>query len=207
MPEPSGNVVSRFVVQQQEDGGLRAKHITYDDAIWTKREFLACTDERFRPINCNTGPDGCLYIVDMYRGILQHRVYVTSFLRKQILERMDAIIEFAELGDFIDEPIATYSAGMIARLGFSTAFQIDPDVLLIDEVLGVGDAAFVEKSAEVLREKIRSKKTVVLVSHSAHKLRQLCDRAVWIHDGTTRAEGKTGEVIDAYEAFLRDTLK
>ena len=123
--------------------------------------------------------------------------------RRQILERMDAIIEFSELGDFIDQPIATYSSGMTARLGFSTAFQIDPDVLLIDEVLGVGDAAFVEKSSEVLREKIRSNKTVVLVSHSAAKLRELCDRAVWIHDGVSRAEGKTDEVIRAYTEFLK----
>jgi putative membrane-bound dehydrogenase-like protein len=87
IPEPSGNVVSRFAIEEQSNGTIRGKHIAYDDPKWEKREFLACTDERFRPINAYTGPDGCLYIVDMYRGILQHRVFVTSFLRKQILER------------------------------------------------------------------------------------------------------------------------
>ncbi len=87
VPEPSGNVVSYFDMESRDDGSLRAHHKSFDDAKWGKREFLACTDERFRPINVETGPDGCLYIVDMYRGILQHKVYVTTFLRKQILER------------------------------------------------------------------------------------------------------------------------
>jgi len=87
IPEPSGNVVSRFKLEEREDGSVRGQHISYDDPKWEKREFLASTDERFRPVNAYTGPDGCLYIVDMYRGILQHKVYVTSFLRKQILER------------------------------------------------------------------------------------------------------------------------
>lgn len=86
VPEPAANVVARFDIKES-DGRLRAHHIAYDDPDWTKREFVSCTDERFRPVNCYTGPDGCLYIVDMYRGILQHRVYVTSFLRKQIIER------------------------------------------------------------------------------------------------------------------------
>jgi putative membrane-bound dehydrogenase-like protein len=87
IPEPSGNVVSHFRVEHREDGSVKAHHQTYPDKQWEKREFIASTDERFRPINCYTGPDGCLYIVDMYRGILQHRVYVTSYLRKQIIER------------------------------------------------------------------------------------------------------------------------
>ncbi len=86
IPEPAGNVVAHFALQET-DGTLRGLHKTYDDDQWKQREFLACTDERFRPVNVNTGPDGGLYIVDMYRGILQHRVYVTTFLRKQIIER------------------------------------------------------------------------------------------------------------------------
>ncbi len=122
--------------------------------------------------------------------------------RLGIAERIEAIAEFAELGDFFDEPIAEYSAGMRARLGFAVAFQLDPDILLIDEVLGVGDAQFREKSAAVMTEKIRSDKTVVLVSHNAETLLELCDRAVWLEDGCTRAVGPAEEVVIAYrDAF------
>jgi len=126
--------------------------------------------------------------------------------RKEIETKMDEIISFAELEEFIDQPINTYSTGMKARLGFSVAFQMDPDILLIDETLGVGDADFNKKSSAVMQEKIRSDKTVVLVSHSASMIRQLCDRAVWIESGITRVEGDTKTVLDSYEQFLK-TLK
>lgn len=118
--------------------------------------------------------------------------------RKEIQSRLGAIIEFAELEDFIDEPIQSYSSGMRARLGFATAFHVDSDVLLIDEVLGVGDAEFVEKSKKVMRERIRSDKTVVLVSHSARVIRSLCDRVVWIEKGATKSFGPAEEVVEAY---------
>lgn len=112
--------------------------------------------------------------------------------------QMDQIVEFAELDEFIDEPIQTYSSGMRARLGFATAFHVDPDILLIDEVLGVGDAAFVKKSKAVMRERIKSNRTVVLVSHSAPSVRSLCDRAVWIDRGRVQMEGEVDTVLDAY---------
>lgn len=115
-----------------------------------------------------------------------------------IEDRMDAIIEFAELEEFVDEPIQTYSSGMRARLGFSTAFNVDPDILLIDEVLGVGDAAFVKKSKAVMRERIKSDKTVVLVSHSAPSIRSLCDRAIWVDRGRVQLEGGVEEVLGDY---------
>ena len=121
----------------------------------------------------------------------------------EIEERMLSIIEFSELGDFIDQPIDSYSSGMKARLGFSVAFHADPDVLLIDEVLGVGDVEFQRKSTEVMKAKIKSNKTVVMVTHSAGIIKELCDRAVWIHDGETRAEGKAEDVIKEYEEFLK----
>lgn len=123
--------------------------------------------------------------------------------RREIEEKMNAIIAFAELEEFIDEPIQTYSAGMKARLGFSTAFQIDPEILLIDEVLGVGDAEFVKKSSTALREKVRSDKTVVLVSHNANTVLELCDRAVWIEKGVSRLEGNAEEVLAEYKKSLR----
>lgn len=123
--------------------------------------------------------------------------------KQEVEEKMADIRAFSELGDFFDQPINAYSSGMKARLGFSVAFQLNPDVLLIDEVLGVGDAEFKAKSSQIMREKIRSDKTIVLVSHSPGTIRQLCDRAVWIDNGATRAEGETTEVLDRYEQFLK----
>jgi lipopolysaccharide transport system ATP-binding protein len=123
--------------------------------------------------------------------------------RREVEAAINEIIEFAELAEFIDEPVRTYSAGMKARLGFAVAFQANPDVLLIDEVLAVGDAEFRKKSAAAMRERIQSDKTVVLVSHNAPTLRELCDRAVWIENGVSRAEGSTEVVLRQYQATMR----
>ena len=119
--------------------------------------------------------------------------------RREVIARMDQIIDFSGLADFIDEPVRGYSSGMRARLGFAVAFQADPDVLLIDEVLGVGDADFRAKSSALMREKIESDKTVVLVSHSEETVAELCDRVVWIDRGVTRAVGPAEEVLDLYK--------
>ena len=125
-------------------------------------------------------------------------------LRRPVIKsKLDEILEFSELGDFFDQPISSYSSGMRARLGFSIAFQLDPDVLLIDEVLGVGDEAFSAKSSRKMKEKIQSKKTVVIVSHSQPTLRELCSRVVWIENGVTRAEGDTSKVLTEYSYFLK----
>jgi len=118
--------------------------------------------------------------------------------REEIEAKLDAIIEFAEIGEFIDEPIRSYSSGMRARLGFSVAMQADPDILLIDETLGVGDARFTKKSSRAMRQRIRSNKTIVLVSHSEKTVRRMCDRVVWIDKGCTRAQGETGPIMDDY---------
>lgn len=122
--------------------------------------------------------------------------------KAEIKRRFDDIVAFAELEDSIDEQMATYSSGMKARLGFAVGMQIQPDILLIDEVLGVGDAAFRQKSAEAMKDRIRSDQTVVLVSHNANTIRELCTRAVWIENGVTCAEGKADEVMTAYEAHI-----
>jgi len=122
--------------------------------------------------------------------------------KKEVKARMNAIIEFSELGNFIDQPIATYSSGMVARLGFSVAFQANPDILLIDEVLGVGDAEFSQKSAQVMRERIRSNKTIVFVSHHAILIEQLCDRVIWIEQGESKVDGDTATVLQAYHHAL-----
>jgi lipopolysaccharide transport system ATP-binding protein len=121
-----------------------------------------------------------------------------GYRRADIVARLDEIVDFAELAEFIDQPVKTYSSGMRARLGFSVAFQLDPDVLLVDEVLGVGDAAFRRKSAEAMRKKIRSGRTAVLVSHDERTVKRLCHRAVWIDRGSVMMEGSTAEVLEAY---------
>ena len=119
--------------------------------------------------------------------------------RKAAEGQVDNIREFAGLGDQIDDPLATYSAGMRARLGFSTAFYSAAEVLLIDEVLGVGDQAFFAKSFRAIKELIRSKRTVVLASHNLATVRELCDRVIWIENGRTRAIAPTQQVLKLYE--------
>lgn len=116
----------------------------------------------------------------------------------EIEQKLDAIVEFSGLGQFIDQPLHTYSSGMRARLGFSVAIQVDPNVLLVDEVLGVGDEEFRVKSTLEMKRLIRSDKTVVLVSHNQHTVRELCDRLIWIENGNIRQIGPTTEVLPNY---------
>lgn len=118
--------------------------------------------------------------------------------RSEIAQKMDEIIEFSDLRSFIDRPLHTYSSGMRARLSFSVAIQVDPEVLLIDEVLGVGDEEFRIKSTAEMKRLIKSDKTVVLVSHNLATVRELCDRLVWIENGHVRQVGSTEEVLADY---------
>lgn len=118
--------------------------------------------------------------------------------RKDILATMQDIIEYSELGAFIDQPLRTYSAGMRARLGFAVACQAKPDVLLLDEVLGVGDAAFRKKSAATMSAMIQSEKTVIIVSHQEETLKKLCSRVVWLEKGKVRENGDSNEVVNDY---------
>jgi lipopolysaccharide transport system ATP-binding protein len=118
--------------------------------------------------------------------------------RREIGSRLEAIAEFAELGDFFDQPIGTYSSGMKARLSFSVALEQQPDILLIDEVLSVGDAAFREKSRLAIRDRLTSETTVVLVAHDEELIRQVCDRVLWIEHGKLIAVGPADEVLERY---------
>ena len=122
--------------------------------------------------------------------------------RDVIRQRMSSIVDFSELGDAIYKPVKTYSAGMRARLGFSVAMQMNTDILLIDEILGVGDIQFREKSSAAMREMLRSEQTVVMVSHQAATIEKLCDRAIWIEEGRIKAIGDPKEVAPAYEAYV-----
>ena len=117
---------------------------------------------------------------------------------KDIDDRIDDIIEFSELGEFIDNPIRTYSSGMYMRLAFSVAINVDADILLIDEILAVGDQYFQEKCYAKLQELKNSDKTIVFVSHSLDIVKKLCDRAIWIYDGEVKEDGAPNEVIEHY---------
>src|SRR5580704_9961579 len=119
--------------------------------------------------------------------------------KRKTRELFDGIVEFSGIGQFIDDPLRTYSSGMVVRLAFSIAIQCDPDILLIDEVLAVGDAAFQEKSREALVAFRRAGKSMLFVSHSPAAVRHMCDRAVWIDHGAVMMEGSVQDVLDAYQ--------
>lgn len=118
--------------------------------------------------------------------------------KKQLTAKLDGIVGFAGLEQFIDNPVKTYSSGMYARLGFSVAINVDPDVLLIDEVLAVGDEAFQRKCAEKIDDLRSSGRTVVIVTHGMGQVRFLCDHAAWIEKGDLRALGPVDDVVNAY---------
>lgn len=123
---------------------------------------------------------------------------IFGLTRKEIDDRINDIIEFSELGDFIDSPVRTYSSGMYMRLAFSVAINVDADILLIDEILAVGDKHFQDKCLNKLLELKKQGKTMVFVSHSADSVRFLCDRAVWLSEGKIRMDGKTDDVLSEY---------
>ena len=118
--------------------------------------------------------------------------------RSEIDQRIDEIIEFSELGDFIDSPVRTYSSGMYMRLAFSVAINVDADILLIDEILAVGDKHFQDKCLDKMKELKNQGKTMVFVSHSEDSVRNLCDRTVWLHEGEIKMDGSTNEVLEEY---------
>lgn len=121
----------------------------------------------------------------------------------EIDKRVNEIIEFSELQEFIDNPVRTYSSGMYMRLAFSIAINVDADILLIDEILAVGDQHFQEKCYKKLEELKKQNKTIVIVSHSLDSVKKLCNRAIWIFQGTVRMDGKAKEVIDEYLKVCR----
>lgn len=118
--------------------------------------------------------------------------------RKEAERHYDEIVEFAELQDFMDQPLKTYSSGMRARLGFSVGLKMHADLLLIDEVLGVGDASFRRKATEALHERINSEQSVVFVSHSMDSVSNLCSRVIWLEGGQVREQGEPQRVIEHY---------
>jgi ABC-type polysaccharide/polyol phosphate transport system ATPase subunit len=127
-----------------------------------------------------------------------------GFSRHEMEEKFERIVDFAELWDYIDQPLRTYSSGMRARLGFAVATDSQPDILIVDEVLSVGDEAFRGKSEERMREIREQGATILLVTHSMPTIRETCHRAVWIHQGGIRMLGQTDEVVEQYLQERRD---
>ncbi|MEY8211564.1 MAG: ABC transporter ATP-binding protein [Gammaproteobacteria bacterium] len=122
--------------------------------------------------------------------------------KRDAIESLDEIKEFSELNDFFEQPVRTYSSGMRARLGFSTAIKTNVDILLIDEVLGVGDAHFKEKAQTYMTNKMNSEQTIVFVSHNIEQIHALCDRVIWVENGTVKSQGDTKKVSTQYQQFM-----
>jgi len=123
---------------------------------------------------------------------------IFGLTRKEIDERLDKIIEFSELEDYIDNPVRTYSSGMYMRLAFSVAINVNADILLIDEILSVGDEHFQKKCYDKMLELKEEGKTMVFVTHSMETVKKLCTRAIWLYEGNVRMDGNTEEVVDEY---------
>lgn len=127
---------------------------------------------------------------------------ILGLSRKEIDERFDEIVAFANIGDFLDQPAKTYSSGMYVRLAFSVAMNVDPDILIVDEALAVGDAYFVHRCNLRFREMQKQGKTILLVTHDASAVKRMCQNTIWLNDGAVAMRGKPEEVVDHYLAFL-----
>jgi lipopolysaccharide transport system ATP-binding protein len=130
---------------------------------------------------------------------------ILGMSRREIRTRLEEIVEFSELGDFIDEPVRTYSSGMYARLAFAVATHVDPELLIIDEILSVGDEHFGRKSAAKMEEFRKAGKTTLLVTHDLNTLQRRCDQAAWLDAGVLQASGSPVEVVAAYRAAVAES--
>lgn len=128
-----------------------------------------------------------------------------GYSKEQIEAKIDDIIEFSELGDFIYRPVRSYSSGMHSKLAFSITAILETDIMLIDEVLSVGDIHFKEKSYNKMKELISNDdRTVVIVSHNSNTIKELCNKVIWLHEGLIKAQGDPKDIMDKYEAFMRN---
>ena len=125
--------------------------------------------------------------------------YILGYSKKFIKEHFDRIVEFSELEEFLDVPVKNFSSGMIARLGFAIATIVEPEILIVDEILSVGDFKFQEKSEKKIKEMLLSGTTVILVSHDISQIEEICTKVLWLEHGKVRDYGKTKEICDAYK--------
>lgn len=129
---------------------------------------------------------------------------ILGMSKKEIDRKYDEIVDFSGVEQFIDQPVKNYSSGMYVRLGFSVAISVEPDILVVDEVLAVGDAEFQEKCLTKFGDYRREGRTVIMVSHSMESVRDMCDHAAWLNQGQLMTVGETGATIEAYEASYGD---
>lgn len=132
-------------------------------------------------------------------------VMLQGMSKRKAAAAIEEIKQFSELGEFFEQPVKTYSAGMRARLGFATSIKSKVDILLIDEVLSVGDAMFKKKAEETMLKKLEGNQTNVFVSHSHEQVKLLCDRAMWLEGGKIQAIGETEEVVEKYHSFVKNS--
>lgn len=139
-----------------------------------------------------------------YSGI--QNIYLNGMMmgltREEVDKRLSKIIEFAEIGDFINQPVKTYSSGMFARLAFAVSINVDPDILIVDEALSVGDMYFQEKCFEQMKRMVKSGATILFVSHSLPAVRNFCNRVIWIEKGKLKLQGPADKVCEAYKSYL-----
>src|SRR5438445_8804254 len=135
---------------------------------------------------------------------ISYRGYLQGETPRSIRAKMEQIAEFSELGEFLNMPVRYYSAGMLVRLAFSIATAIEPEILLVDEVLSVGDMAFQQKARQRMQDMMAKAQLIVMVSHDLNSLAQVCDKCVWLDRGTVRQLGPTAEIVNAYTEFMNN---
>jgi ABC-type polysaccharide/polyol phosphate transport system ATPase subunit len=173
-----------------------------------KSTLLKCVAGITRPTEGHISVDGRISaLIELGAGFHpeisgRENIFINGIMlglsKREVQRRFDEIVDFAELQDFIDAPVKTYSSGMYMRLGFAVAIHVNPDVLLIDEVLAVGDQAFTVKCLDKFAEFRRRNKTILLVTHSLDLVEKFCDRALWLDKGKTHAEGEPRQAVAAY---------
>ncbi|MBE6048854.1 MAG: ABC transporter ATP-binding protein [Clostridium sp.] len=140
-----------------------------------------------------------------YTGI--ENIYLNGtmmgYTKEEMDTRINGIIEFADIGDFINQPVKVYSSGMFARLAFAVAINVDPDILIVDEALAVGDTRFQMKCIDKMKSLKENGTTILFVSHATEQIKRFCNKAIWIKDGVIRAQGESGEIGDLYEDFMK----
>lgn len=160
-------------------------------------------------VNCTSGTTRALLSVGL--GFMpntsgrENAIYsamLQGTSKKKALSIVDSIKDFAELGEFFEQPVDTYSSGMRARLGFATALMTEVDILFVDEILSVGDMHFRQKAEAAMLDKLNGEQTCVFVSHNPEQINKICSRAIWIEDGLIRAQGDTKEVANKYRSFM-----
>ncbi|WP_441005640.1 ABC transporter ATP-binding protein [Paenibacillus sp. PsM32] len=125
--------------------------------------------------------------------------------REKMEEKINDIIEFADIGDFIEQPVKLYSSGMFARLAFAVSINVEPDILIVDEALAVGDSRFQTKCIDKMKELKEKGTTILFVSHAAEQVKRFCNKAVWIKEGQLEAEGEASEIVDLYEDYMKNS--